>query len=76
MIAKRGAAGDPSPATPVRLVVSSPEVRYPCIVNGERADLPALLAQDSLGLAQCWILATRQPAGAEADILAAGHGGG
>jgi hypothetical protein len=40
----------------VRLEVAS-EVRYPCIVNGERADLPALLCRDSLGLAQCWIMA-------------------
>ena len=57
MIAKREAAAGASPAAPVRLVVSGPETHYPCIVNGERADLPALLAQDSLGLAQCWILA-------------------
>ncbi len=40
----------------VQLQVAA-EVRYPCIVNGERADLPSLLCRDSLGLAQCWILA-------------------
>jgi hypothetical protein len=57
LIAERTAAAGPGQAAPVRLTVSGAETHYPCIVNGERADLPALLAQDSLGLAQCWILA-------------------
>lgn len=57
LIAERTAASNKSQTEPARLEITNAAASYPCIVNGERADLPALLAQDSLGLAQCWILA-------------------
>lgn len=55
LIAARRAANNLAPDDPARLELAS-AARYPCIVNGMRADLPALLCRDSLGLAQCWIL--------------------
>jgi hypothetical protein len=38
------------------LVAKGEGAAYPCRVNGERASLPAVRAEDSRGLMECWIL--------------------
>jgi hypothetical protein len=40
----------------IKLSVTDANARYPVLVNGARADLPALRCRDSLGLAEYWIL--------------------
>jgi len=40
----------------VELHVVDAEAAYPCLVNGERASLPALRVRDSLALAEYWVL--------------------
>ena len=41
---------------PVQLVVTDAEAAYPVKLNGERLQIPAFKAADSLGLAEYWIL--------------------
>lgn len=38
------------------LVAKGERAAYPCRINGERASLPAIRAEDSRGLMACWIL--------------------
>jgi len=52
LLAAMGAAPDAGP----QLWLTSFGASYPCYVNGERSALPALLAMDSLGLAEYWVL--------------------
>ena len=54
-----GAGGDGEDAEwdgALELVVVDAEALYPCVVNGERVQLPALRMTDSLGLAEYWVL--------------------
>jgi hypothetical protein len=83
-LADRGATAGQSETRQSKLKLTG-DANYPCLVNGQRAELPARRAVDSLGVAEYWILAdadnplllkmTLLPPSTEPELADAGAGG-